>query len=260
MPKLLIIILLFAGTSFFFTTLAQNPIETAQKNLSNQFTKYRNSHEKYVTAKSAYETYQTALAKNDAFQATKEYLNDIDILYIAYIQLVSVYGDTINWENHLGDQNNATQILTTETNFFENHKQTIANTKNLEELPNVAINAKDHINANTTLDTNKLFANYLIVDAESFLGEFIYLSNTLESHAVENLPEEYNSFFENWKTEIDNIENETKSHLDKAREDYERFAGRFDHSSLVKVSTNTQNAKKTLEKTKKIFNEMLRIL
>src|SRR3989344_7949592 len=100
-------------------------LEKAKSDYSFQFTKYREIQKVYQSIKSLYESFKTATSKNEAFLKTKDYLEQIDNLLIAYVLLVNEGGSKVNWQSNPPEHSKITQSLQVEISYFKDHHQRV---------------------------------------------------------------------------------------------------------------------------------------
>lgn len=241
---------------------AQSALEKAQSDYTFQFTKYRDAQETYITARAGYLTYKTAVAKNDAYLKTRDYLAQIDKLYISFIYLVQEYGNQINWNTPNPQKENITKILADEARYFNDLATQLNQTKTLEDLPSQATKLKDHINGQFEPKLNKIIATYEVVEVDSNLGDFIKLTQTLDRIVIFKIRgQETRSILANWSTEIIDIREKTQNALDHAQEALGKLspeaASLADATNISKLSNE---AHRQLLRSKPLFEEVLRIL
>lgn len=240
----------------------QTPLEKAQSDYIFQYTKYRDAQEKYTSAKAAYESFKTATAKNDAYNKTKDYLTQIDKLYITYIALVQENGNAINFTAHGDDKNKVGEILKNETDYFSENTKKIEKTKTLEELPPIAQEVKEHIDADLAPRVNKVLATYEVVEVEAALDDFNALSRILDRVVVFKLRAgETKSILNNWSSEIKDIGAKTEESTQKARDALKQIEDdRASSGQLNNISELAQAAKDELKRSQLLFEEVVRII
>lgn len=261
-----LLILLLAGSQLS-VVVGQSPspasaLDKAQNDYTFQYTKYRDAQDKYLTAKETYNKFQTAVAKNDAFVKTKDYLLQVDQLYITFIGLTQETTNSINWGKSTSQKDAVAATLKEEISYLTNHKQKIQNTKTLEELPPLATELKTHIKETAELRLNKVFATFEVVETESALGDFTILSQILDRVVVFKLRAgETKSILANWASEIKDIRDKTtqkitpaRTKLDETKEDT------MSKNALEDITETAQSAKKELKRSKPLFEEVARIL
>lgn len=258
------LIILLSVTHISSPTFAQttNALEKAQKDYTFQFTKYRDAQEKYINAKSEYESFKTATAKNDAFNKTKDYLTQINKLYLTYIALIQENGNAINFSAHGDDKNKSDSILKGETGFFSEENKKIGSTKTLEELPPIAKEVKTHVAEEMTPKSDKVLAIYEVVQSEAALEDFKSLSRILDRVVVFKLRAgETKSILNNWSSEIKDIQAKTEASTTQAREELGKTQDdRTTDGELNNIAEITKGAKAELKRSQPLFEEVARII
>lgn len=237
-------------------------LDKAQADYNFQYTLYNDTHTNYVTAKAQYLSFQTAVSKNDAFTKTKDYLLQVDNLYLSFIALVQENANSINWEQSTQQSQQVSDLLKGESDYLKTHIQSVENTKTLEELPPLSKDLKKHIDDTTEPKLNKVLAILTVAQAESTLFDFNSLTATLDRVVVFKLRAgETKSILANWSSEIKDIRNKTNTNLDKAKSELENNKGdTISKGDLANTSRNTQQAQTELIRSKALFEELVRIL
>ena len=256
-----ILILQFSIFNFQFS-IAINPLDKAQEDYTFQFTKYREAQDKYITARSSYLTFKTAVAKSEAFLATKDYLTQVDNLYLGYIFLVNEHGNSLNWTNASVSKDKITSIINAQISYFKDHQEKVSQSATLEELTVLAQDLKNHIDKDLLGKINKTLATFEIVEAESVLADFNQLAGVLDKAMVsKNQLDQNQSFYNNWTSEIsdirskfENFKDQANALLDKTKEDSAT------KNELASISNFAQLAKKELSRSKPLFKEVIKIL
>lgn len=241
---------------------AQTPLEKAQSDYNFQYTKYKDAQEKYITAKAAYISFNTAVSKNNAFVETKNYLTQIDQLYLIYILHLVENANALNWEKSPIGKDTAVNLLNLETTYITEHKQKVQNTKTLEELPPLAEELKVHIEDTFEERTNRVLATLEIVESQSMLEEFNSLSAILDRIVVFKLRAgETKSILANWASEIKDIRNDTNTKIQEALDTLaEQTDEGLRESALDEIADTAQDAQTELKRSKPLFEELARIL
>ncbi|MDP2632518.1 MAG: hypothetical protein Q8P25_02220, partial [Candidatus Curtissbacteria bacterium] len=234
----------------------------AQTDYTFQFTKYRDAQEKYVSSKSAYESFKTATAKNDAFIKTKDYLSQINKLYVTYIALVQENGNSINFTSYGDDKNKADSILKSESGYFNEQNKKVAQTKTLEELPPIAAEINTHVKDDLTPKVDQVLSIYEVVQTEAALDDFKSLSRILDRVVVFKLRAgETKSILNNWSSEIRDIQAKTEQSALKVREALAQIPDdRATNSQLNEISEIAKSAKNELKRSQPLFEEVVRII
>lgn len=240
----------------------QTPLERAQQDYNFQFTKYRDAQEVYTSAKASYESFKTATAKNDAYMATRDYLVQVDKLYLAYIALAKEYGNAIDFSKHGQDKNKVAQILDSQSAYINGHIQKINATKTLEQLPPLATELNDYLEGDFQFGFNKVLAIYEIVEAEATLNEFLTLSRILDRVVVFKLRSgETKSILANWSSEIKDIQTKSQASITLAREVLAKTPeNTMSKGELDEISRIAKDAKQELKRSKPLFEEVARII
>lgn len=261
--SLLIVTLLFLVSSFSFLVSAQqSALERAQQDYNFQFTKYRDSQEEYTSTKAAYESFKTATAKNSAYVATRDYITQVDRLYLAYIALTKEHGNAIDFSRHGQDKDKTAQILDSLASYLNDHMQKISQTKTLEQLPPLARELKKYLASEFQLGFNKTLAIYEVVETEATLNEFLSLSRILDRVVVFKLQAgETRSILANWSSEIKDIQTKTQENINLAREALSKTnENTATDGQLEEISQIAQKAKNELKRSKPLFEEVVRII
>lgn len=266
MPKYFLLILIsafFFISSLLFPAVAQQtPLERAQSDYNFQFTTYRDSQDEYTKAKATYLSFKTAVSKNDAFVATKDYLIQIDQLYLAFIALTEEHGNTINWSKSTISKDETTKTLKEEKTYLADHKQKVQNTKTLEELPPLADELEAHIKNPLELKVNKTLASFEVVEAETVFEEFNSLSRILDRIVLFKLRAgETKSILANWASEVKDIRDKTTEKLNGAKDQLANHQqSTINSGDLDRITDMSQEAKDELKRSKPLFEELIRIL
>ena len=256
-------------TSRYAQVTAQSPspsqastLDKAQADYNFQYALYNETHTSYKTAKAQYLSFQTAVSKNDAFTKTKDYLVQVDNLYLSFFALVQENANNINWEQSTQQSQLVTDLLKGESDYFKAHIQSLQNTKTLEELPPLSKDLKKHIEDTTQPKLNKVIAILTVAQTESSLSDFNSLSAILDRVVVFKLRAgETKSILANWSSEIKDIKDKTNTGLDQAKEELSKNPQEtMSEGNLDNVSQNTQKAQTELKRSKALFEELIRIL
>lgn len=251
-------------TSYFIlhNSLAETSLERAQQDYTFQFTKYRDAEEKYQVAKSTYETFKTTVAKNDAFEKTKSYLNQIENLYIAYLLLVKEHGNTFSFGAMEAEKDKVVKIIDSEIIYLQDYQKKIIATQTLEELPALATEMDQHIKQILESKVNKTLAVYEVAQVTSAYDRFIELSEVLEKMVLEKLQSgESSTFLSNWASEVKNVKVKAENSLAEAQKKLSQIGeetaslGELDNITLL-----TKETKNHLLKSKALFGEVITIL
>lgn len=257
------LIFTFAIQNFSFQfSIAQSPLEKAQEDYTHQFTEFRKIQEKYTTARYSYLTFKTAAAKNEAFLKTKEYLNQVDNLYLAYLSIIKEIGNSLNPSKVSGEKEEIIKSLDSEYEYLKNHQQKLNQAQILEELPPQAEELKNYLETNTLPKVNKAFAIYDISETEASSDEFNNLSGVLGKFANTKISTDKNpTFFANWESEIENIRQNIELQNKETQKELEKTQGdTITSGQLEQITQFTTKSKNQLLRSKPLFEEILRII
>lgn len=257
-------LLLFTINHLQFTSSAQtqSALERARQDYTFQFTKYRDAEEKYQVAKSTYETFKTTVAKSDAFEKTKSYLNQVENLYIAYLLLVKEYGNTFSFGAMEAEKDKVVKIIDSEITYLQDYQKKINTTQTLEELPTLAIEMDQHFKQILELKVNKTLAVYEVAQVASTYDHFVELSEYLEKMTFEKLQsDESSAFLSNWTSAVKDIKVKTENSLNEAQKKLSQT--REETASLGEldnITLSTRETKNHLLKSKSLFEEVVSVL
>lgn len=238
----------------------KSALQVAKDDYLFQFTKYQKAHEDYITASSNYLSFKTTIAKNDAFSKTKEYLNQVNLLYLAYILQVQEYGNNLKWDKSDFDKDTTDKTLKEESSFIKDYQQKIADSKSLEDLPPLAKDLKKHIEKTSAPKINKITAIYQIVQTETAYDNFLDLSQTIENFITPKITDTNRSILTNWQTEIKDIKEKIQVSLDKARENNQKTREDGGNNDQIRTTLQSLNEAKTqFQRSKQLFEEILRV-
>lgn len=266
MPTLLriivpIVIAISVFVNFSIKSQAQESLDKARQDYSFQFSKYREIQKDYQSAKSQYESFKTATSKNEAFLKTKDYLGQIDNLLIAYVLLINENGQRVNWQSNAKARDSIANSFQAEISYFEDHKQKVQKVSTLEELPPLAKELNEHLSQITFLKVYRTLASYEYTHAKSTFSEFNKIFSSLDEYISINYPQQNNTVISNWRSEIRNIGEKTKTNLDLAEEKYSKTKlDTANKDEYKEISLYSTKAAQELKKTKILFDEILRIL
>lgn len=257
-----LIFLPIAHHSSLITAQTEPALKKAQTDYNFQFTKYRDAREEYETAKAAYLSFKTAIAKTNAYGKTKDYLNQVDNLYISYVRLVEEHGNQFNWGKLSFHKDQVAKLLNDEESYFEAHQQKLNSTRTLEELPTLAGELKSHLQEQTDGKIYKTLATYEIAQTQSTFDEFNLLSQILDRVVVFKLRAgETRLVLANWATEINDIKEKTDTQLKLAIEKLNATGqDSATRAQLERITELAGSAKSELKRSKLLFEEVERIL
>ncbi|MEK9147009.1 MAG: hypothetical protein AAB639_02315 [Patescibacteria group bacterium] len=248
-------------------SLAQSPtppsaLEKAQNDYNFQYSKYRDAQEKYITARSSYFLFKTATAKNDAFVATKNHLDQVVKLYVTFGYLTREYINSFNWGNFNDQKIKSISILDNQTATLTSFQQQIAATITLEQLPPIAADLKTYLEGEFASKHNKVLSSLEIGEAESTLDDFNSLAGVLDQVVVFKLRSGgTKSILANWTSEIKNIRVNTQKAITEAKNlNSQTRQDQAKEGELDAIIRTTEKAKSELKRSKPLFEEVIRII
>lgn len=256
--KYLVLVTLFFGLIYklpttYYLLHAATPLETAQADYNFNISKTLDSKEKYTNAKNTYLSFKTAAAKDQAFAATKDYLNQVTNLYPAYFALVKEHANSLRWQDNEEKHNNIDKMLGDLSIYFAGLRQQINDTKTLEELSAIAAVIKDEIIDNVNPQINYVVAIYEFVDVLSIYNDFQNLYSELGQNKQEF------TAFPNWQTEVEAIREKAQKSVNSAQGIInglrQNKASDGDVKNIYRAATDTKNE---LKRTKTLFLEAAR--
>jgi len=259
----LAVILIFQFSIFnFHFSIAITPLDQAQEDYTFQFTKYREEQSKYITARSSYLTFNTAVSKSEAFLATKDYLGQIDNLYTSYILLVNEHANSLNWTNSTLPKDLVSKIAGEQTSYLKDHQEKVSRSSTLEELPVLAAELKKYVDTDFIEKNNKTLAILEIAETESALTDFNELTGILDQAMISKNQQAVNQiFYDNWTSEISDIRTKAEAYKEQAKA---QLAKTKDETAsgkdLASISNSSNQAKKELQRSKALFEEVIKIL
>lgn len=256
-----LLLVFFANFSPIFAQ-TQTPLEKAQADYNFQYTKYKDSQEAYYTSKASYMSFKTAIAKTDAYNKTKAYLDQTDQLYLTFIALLKEYANSINWDKTDLQKETFAKLSQTEIDYITDHKNRVANTKTLEELPPLADELKTHLKDTTEPTFNKNLAMLELAQVEATLSDFNSLSRILDRIVIFKLRAgETQAVLSNWNSEIASIRTSTEKDVQDAKTKLDSFKDTsLSSGQLNEISNYTQDGQSELKRSKPLFEELVRIL
>ncbi|MBI3342207.1 hypothetical protein HY024_03735 [Candidatus Curtissbacteria bacterium] len=235
---------------------AATSLETAQSDYNFNYSKFRDSQERYVNAKNSYLAFKTAASKDQAFAATKDYLNQVTALYPTYLGLVNEYGNSLSWQDSADVHTNLVKTLAEMSNYFVGQRQQINDTKTLEELSGLGAPMRDKIEKEINPQINFVIANYEVDDAKDTFATFESLSTQLGQNK-QNFAK--STILANWQTEVDSIKEKAQKSLANAKS---RLADIKDNkatdSDVQAIHIQVTDEKSQLKKTNPLFMEASR--
>lgn len=250
--------------SFLFqaTAQTQTAIERAQGDYNFQFTKYRDTQDEYTKTKAAYLSFKTAVSKNDAYIAAKDYLIQIDQLYLVFLALVEEHGNALNFTKSSIPKDEVNNNIIAEKTYLLEHKQKAQNTKTLEEIPPLSDELETHVKEVLEKKLNKILATYQVVEAETTIEEFTSLSRILDRIVLFKIRAgETKSILANWSTEVKDIQHKTTDKINAAKNELSnKKEATIEKRDLEKITDLSTEAQDELKRSKPLFEELIRII
>ncbi|OGD95609.1 hypothetical protein A3F02_03080 [Candidatus Curtissbacteria bacterium RIFCSPHIGHO2_12_FULL_38_9b] len=240
---------------------SQNQFENAKKDYAFHFLKYNDQRQKLSQANSSYNTFKTVAAKNDLFIATRDYLLQINNLYIAYINTVIEYSNEINWSKLSEKRAHINQKLESEKQYFRTHQPNIQNVTTLEELPPLSDDLRKYIEEQTKPAIYMAFITYEMANIQSTDEEFEQLLALVKTQLNLKLQSGENTTISNWFSEINSIQQTSNTYLDGANAKFENLdESVVNRRNLNEILQDTSTTKNELKKSINLFEEVLQIL
>lgn len=242
------------------TVLSQTPLQKAKTDYTFQLGKYQETKNRYQTTKTQYQSFKTAIAKNEAYLATKAHLTQIANVHLAYFFLVKENSNVLQWSKTSFTKEPIDKLLNSEVDYFRNFTKTIETAQTLEELVLQAGQLKKHL-AKTRPKISQTIATFEIIETESATADFNSLTIKLGKMISQRSDKINPSVVANWNTEIANIRQKTEFYLGKAKEMLAKTQeNAIDENQVKAISTFTTNAKNQLQPSATLFEEMIRLL
>ncbi len=229
-----------------------------RQNYLNQLGKINSAREEYVTARSSYLSFKTATAKNQAFIKTKAYLLEANLLYTSYIKLIESIGNKVNWQNTTIDKESQFNTINTQLELLSTNLNKINSANTLEELPPIAQELKNHINASIKPKIDLILINFNIASTESTQAIFNEITISLISFATSRIGASQPFLLANWQSEIENINVNIQESLTEIKSDLEKLSE--SRSPSKETSNRITQAKSALNRSKGLFAEILKAL
>lgn len=238
------------------TNAQETSINQAQKDYTYEFSKYRDAAEKFSTAKSSYLTFKTATAKEQAFVATKAYLNQVTSVYSAYFSIVRIYAATLDWQNEAAKYEQLVKILEDMDTYFASQKQQITDTKTLEDLALLSQQMKQKITGEINPQLNYITASYDLQNAKLLFDEFEIISQELNNKKQSFVG---SAILLNWQTEVASIKTNSQTALNSAQLAYDALVpNQTAEDKLQNIQNLSSNVKSQLRRSKTLFLEAVR--
>lgn len=238
---------------------AQSNLEVASKNYKIEYTNYRNSQEVFLKSKVAYKSYQTVASKNDAYLKTKAYLKQVDSLYLSYYTLL---GETLESEDA---QDNGTlkketkNLIDSEIGYIRDHQTRVDSAKNLEELPPLAQEFKQRQETIGTSLSNLSLSVIDYLETATIFTEFKNISSQIQN-GIDNREDSANSLFQNWKSELSILKNESQIQIDNARKAIDKKSTTYNKIDHEEVKNSLGYVRARMLKASKLFEEILKAI
>lgn len=240
---------------------AQSPLETAKKDFVQKNSDYSTSKNAYIGAKATYTKFQTATAKADAFSKTKTYMITADNLLLSYLALVSQYVSDPKLQGTSFDKALSDQQVSEQTNFIQNHLNSVDNSKTLEELPPLAASLKSQVDKSTQPKIGKVVASLDIARTEAVFSDFKNLAGKLEEFTQSRTTPQNQTLVANWQSEIGDIRDKTQTNLTLTNQSYQRIITNYFNSFQIKDTLQKLDIAKTeLKRSSQLFEEMTKII
>lgn len=254
---LTITFLLFLLTSS--QILAQNSLDSVNNNYKVEYTNYRNSQEAYLKSKAAYKSYQTVASKNDAFLKTKDYLKQVDSLYLSYFLLL---GETLKSKEAKDNEplkKEAANLIDSEIRFVKDHQNRVDSAKNLEELPPLAQELKQKLGTDGANISSLALSVVDYLETSLILSDFVNVSSQIQGE-IDKREDASTSLFQNWKSELQILQNESQTQLDNARKaiDKRQLTGnKIDYEEILNY---LEKVKAQMARASKLFEEIMKVI
>lgn len=253
---LAIIVILFINTkTLALAQTPKTPLVKAQDDYSHALVKTKDSRENYLTAKASYNTFKTATSKDIAIGKTKDYLINVDNLYLAFIYLIKENGNSFNWQDP-GKKENIAQDFNETVKDIENHKKNVEAAINFDELSTLATNLKQLADSKIEPQFNYALAHFEIAYTESLLIDFQSIKDKLYSHIDQTRLDDSNLIIPRLQKEIANREERVKEQIKNSRKDLEGIASVTDKQHVGRISEKTAVAKDHLRSAIKLAEEI----
>lgn len=268
MQKIVVVLLLLFFASFLlFPAQGQSPsplspLDRSKEDYNFQYLKFREREEQYLTAKNSYISFKTAIAKDEAYTATKSYLFQVDNLYIVLVFLAQEQTNSLDWRTHGAQKEELGKSLSQEVDFLRDHQKRASEAKTLEELSPLGSELKDRIKNTLERKLNKTIASLEVIESEDAFEDFNQISQILDKIVQKKISQgRTDTVLFNWTSEIADIKNKTTQNLQEARKELEKPKSEtLSSGAMENVTASAKKAKTELARSKPLFEEILRIL
>lgn len=262
--SLALLVLVFAFSILIFNfsiAYAQTPLESAHSAYTQEFTKYTQTKDSYITAKATYSKFKTATAKTDAFQKTKDYLVQIDTMYLSYFSYITQYGNSVDWSKTTLDQQVQNQKIIEEIAWISNHRDETAQKSTLEELPPQATQLANHLETLAKPRSRLAVITFKLAKSENSFNNFLALYGQTEAFVTPKLQESNPTVLNNWKPEMEKIKSDIETQISISKTELTKVKeSRFSDREVTNVNSNVETIKSKLKKSITLLEEILRIL
>lgn len=254
------LVLLLFSLSFSPFVFGKTPLENAKDDYTFQFTKYQEARTNYLQDKAGYEKFKTAISKNEVFISTKDYLLQVSKLYSSYLLLVKERGNEINWSGVQDQRDKTLKLIEEELASLNDFSNKTNSAQTLEELTVLSASLSGQIQIQTLPKLYKVLSLYEITETKSTLNNLDITSQDVETYLTNN-PSQSQSTIANWRTEISSIKNTAGSFIQKSEEILAKTAeNTAKKNEFEEISQRSNSAKANLQRSRNLFEEVLRIL
>lgn len=255
------VFLLFA--CFLFTIynspiFSISPLEQAQNDYSFQLSNYSQSRERYLTAQANYLSYKTAVAKNEAFTKTKEYIIQINNVYIAYLFLIEERTNVFDWSFSSYKKDDYIKQLKTENDYLKNSQIKAEKVQTLEEIVPLAAELKLHLEKTTIPVTSRVLATSDLAQIEDTYYLFRVTGENIDNFVKDKITDTNRPLYLNWSTEISGIKSKLDTQINFSRQTLAQtnFSSTSDAENSP-IYNQTQESRSELERAKSLLAEIL---
>ncbi len=241
---------------------AQSPsptsaLQKAQDDYKFQLSKYSDLHDRYLTTRSNFLQFKTATAKNDAYLKTKDYLIQVDNIYISYLYLASENANAIDFDKAKRPKDKIIALLKNQTDFIKQNQQNISSATDLQGLVDNASQLKSEISTSLTPQMNFIFASMNVAESTAMYQDFINISSLLDQQVTNS---QKSSILVNWSSEIADIKQKTGDIESTAQARLDSQNGNdFNQGYLSQTSNLIDQVGTQLARAKILFNEAVRL-
>ena len=241
----------------FFPAYSTTPLEQAQIDYSYQLTKYQDAKTKFDRLYANYTTYKTSIAKNDLFQETKDYYNQICDLYIAYFLLVNERSNSITWESSSYKKDDQYKLLTDEITSIQNIKKNAQNVQKLEDFNSLFKDLNDNITKTGLPTANFVLKTTDVVQIEAVAANFNKTVDTLDQYAKSKIKDNNKNLYEDWKSKIDTSKKTIQDEVDADKKFLILYTSPT-NAATATFTPDNPNAQNIFNQTKELLREILK--